>query len=78
MHLDIHLITRVSWSKCHVSVQGAYIQTSLKYVLKIYFCFIYVYVCLCVCACPLFTDAYRGQKRLLDILELELEAVVSY
>jgi hypothetical protein len=37
-----------------------------------------MYVFMCVCSCHICVHAHRCQKRELDPLELELQAVVSY
>ena len=45
------------------------------YFLKCIYVYLSVYMCVCVCVCNCGT--LRGQKRALDIPELELQEVVS-
>ena len=49
----------------------------LKYLL-----FYYRFICICACvyvnACHEYVGAWRGQKRALDLLDLELQAIVSH
>ena len=53
---------------CYVAASNEHIKIAL---------FLFMYVCIFVSVCLVFVDAHRGQKRVSDLLELELQAVVN-
>lgn len=53
-------------------------STSCPLVLFIYYLFIFMCMCVSLCVCHIPVGSYQGQKRVLDPLEPELQAVMNH